>query len=151
MRGRRPKPTALKVLEGTRKDRINTREPRSSKTPARPTYLDAVAKKEWARIIPILERMRVLAEADGPLLAIYCQAHSDLVSALKELRKLGRVVTTPTGTLKPNPYLQVASNAKAEMARVLTEFGCSPSSRSRLSVGTAGEIDELEAWLKSGS
>ncbi len=151
MRGRKPKPTNLKVMDGTRRDRVNDSEPKSDGRPEMPTHLDAVARKEWNRIIPILERMRVLGEADGPMLAIYCQAHSDLVDAIKQLRKIGKVVKTPTGAMKPNPYLHVAAVAKGEISKILIEFGCSPSSRSRLRVSTGNEIDELEEFLKSGT
>jgi P27 family predicted phage terminase small subunit len=53
-------------------------------TPRCPDHLDAEAKKEWKRLVPILRRMKVLTEADGMTLANLCQACSTLVKAHKK-------------------------------------------------------------------
>lgn len=151
MRGRKPKPTAIKLLDGTRADRINRNEPRSTGAPVRPTWLDREAAKEWDRIVPILQEMQVLSKIDGPMLAIYCQAHSDYQQARKKLKSLGSVTPTGAGGVKPSPYLQIARDARAEMARILVEFGGTPVSRSRIKVAGASEADELDEFLKKGT
>jgi len=148
MRGRKPKPTALKLADGTRPGRVNTAEPKPSGRPKMPTYLDVEARAEWRRIVPVLEKMKILGAADAPLLALYCQAHSDYVGATKALRKEGKVIETATGAMKPSPHLHIVNAARSEMVKILAEFGCSPSSRSRLNVGVGSEVDALDAFLK---
>ncbi len=44
------------------------------KPPACPDQLDAEAKHEWKRLVQLLLRVRVLTEADGLVLANFCQA-----------------------------------------------------------------------------
>lgn len=62
-RGRKPKPTALKILEGNPGKRpINENEPIPPKGTVKcPTWLEPEAKKEWKRLAPSLEAMGVLA------------------------------------------------------------------------------------------
>lgn len=50
-RGRKPKPTAMKELEGNPgKHPLNTSEPKpNKKAPACPKWLEPEAKKEWRR------------------------------------------------------------------------------------------------------
>ena len=51
-RGRKPKPTAMKELEGNPgKHPMNTSEPKpNKKAPACPKWLEPEAKKEWRRL-----------------------------------------------------------------------------------------------------
>lgn len=51
-RGRKPKPTAMKELEGNPgKHPLNTSEPKpNKKAPACPKWLEPEAKKEWRRL-----------------------------------------------------------------------------------------------------
>ena len=75
-RGRKPKPTALKVLEGNPGKRpLNDREPVPPKATLKcPAWLLPEAKKEWKRLAPALEAMGVLTMADLTAFEGYCQA-----------------------------------------------------------------------------
>ena len=79
-RGRKPLPTAIKVLEGDRgKGRrpINQNEPVPPKDAVRcPAWLLPEAKKEWKRLAPALRAMGVLTMADEKDFAGYCQAYA---------------------------------------------------------------------------
>jgi len=77
-RGRKPKPTALKVLEGNPGKRpLNENEPVPPKGSIKcPTWLLPEAKKEWKRLAPPLEAMGVLTIADISAFEGYCQAYS---------------------------------------------------------------------------
>jgi P27 family predicted phage terminase small subunit len=46
-----------------------------------------------------------------------------------------------------NPYYTVANQCLSQMRAYLTEFGMSPSSRSRTSVGESQRNDPLEDFL----
>ena len=77
IRGRKPKPTALKLLEGNPGKRpINEHEPIPPKGTVKcPTWLEPEAKKERKRLAPSLEAMGVLTQADLTAFAGYCQAY----------------------------------------------------------------------------
>ena len=75
-RGRRPKPTALKKLEGNPGKRpLNELEPVPPVASLRcPNYLLPEARKEWRRLAPILMNLGLLTAADAVPFAGYCQA-----------------------------------------------------------------------------
>ena len=77
-RGRKPKPTALKVLEGNPgKRQLNIVEPKpKKKAPKCPAWLDAEAKKEWRRLAKQLEDLGILTQIDMAAFAGYCEAYS---------------------------------------------------------------------------
>lgn len=149
-RGRKPKPTALKLLDGTRKDRVNASEPAApAGLPEPPAHLDAAALAEWHRFAPILSGMGVLSPADGPALAVYCVAFSRWVEACNDLAENGYTIRSQRGW-KTNPAVAVAAQCEATITRVLAEFGCTPSARSRVKAAEA-QRDELGDFLNKKS
>ena len=76
-RGRKPKPTAIKELEGNPGKRpLNDAEPKPErKAPPCPKWLEPEAKKEWRRLSKQLEQIGVLTEVDQAAFASYCQAY----------------------------------------------------------------------------
>ena len=77
-RGRKPTPTAIKILHGNPGKRpLNKHEPMpEKKAPTCPKWLDDEAKKEWKRLAPQMEQLGILTEADRTAFASYCQAYS---------------------------------------------------------------------------
>lgn len=136
MRGPVPKPTALVLLEGNPgKRKINKGEPQPRRVPPRcPAHLDAFAKQEWRRLVPILQRMRVLSEADFLALSTLCQTYSTLVKAATRLNKEGLIITTKSGYVQQNPVYSIANSCAEMMTRLTREFGLTPASRTRLEV-----------------
>lgn len=144
MRGRKPKPTNLKVLQGTaRPDRVRGDEPRPDPNlPAPPDHLSADALVEWGRISGQLYKLGLLSEIDRSALAAYCQAYGRWVQAeralaarISEADKGGLLDTTPNGLQQQHALVGIANKALELMHKFLTEFGMTPSARSRLSVG----------------
>jgi phage terminase small subunit len=78
MRGRKPKPTALKMFEGNPGKRaLNRNEPKPpAETPDCPVHLDDEAQAEWNRITPELSTLGLIARIGRAALAAYCQAWS---------------------------------------------------------------------------
>jgi P27 family predicted phage terminase small subunit len=142
MRGRKPKPTALKVLSGNPGKRPLPTEPELVRAiPRCPRHLDGEARREWRRIAGELYEAGLLTRVDRAALAAYCQAWARWVEAEEKVRELGAVVKTPTGCLMQNPWLGVANRALDEMRRFLVEFGMTPSSRTRVKVESPNEPD----------
>lgn len=127
MRGRKPKPTALKILDGDREDRINRDEPvlpeADVDVPGCLTSDDA--KEHWADLAPMLLAAGLLTEGDRPALALLCEAYA-----------ITRV--------DPLDY-----KARDLYRRMLIEFGLTPSARSRIKATVEKPKDELDEFMKS--
>jgi P27 family predicted phage terminase small subunit len=142
MRGRRPRPTHLKLVTGNPgKRRLNSAEPRpAGGLPQPPAELTADAKTEWQRVAKRLHALGLLTTVDRAPLAAYCQAWGrwrQAERALAEMAKLDPVtgalmIKTKEGNAIQNPVLGVANRAMADMVRYAAEFGMTPSSRSRM-------------------
>lgn len=151
MAGRRPKPTALKELEGNPgKRRLNAEEPKPSGIPTCPKHLDKSAKAEWKRISRELITLGLLTSVDRAALAAYCSAWSRWISAEENVQKFGAVIKSPkSGYPVQNPYIGISNTALDQMRKFLIEFGMTPASRSRLHVSDPGEIaDPFEQFMK---
>jgi P27 family predicted phage terminase small subunit len=147
MRGRKPKPTALKVLRGDQPDRINLAEPKTIPgRPACPEFLDAVARSKWDEMVSRLEAMGVLSQSDGEALALYCLLHSHVVEAEKQIAAHGLTERSKVGGDRVSAHFRVLREATSQMTRLLVEFGCTPSSRGRIKMG-GEKKDELAEFL----
>ena len=151
MRGRKPKPTAIRLLEGNPGKRaLNAHEPVApEELPDCPDYLDDVARAEWFHTVAVLREMRLLSRADRTALAAYCTVHSRWVHAEEQVKKFGAIVKSPEkGFPMKSPYLTVADQAMELMRKFMVEFGLTPSSRSRIRVLDDGAVaDEFEVFL----
>lgn len=143
--GPRPKPTHMKVLAGNPGNRpLNDREPKpQKKMPQCPPHLQGEARKEWRRMGKKLLELGLMTEIDRTALALYCQAWERWVEAEAEVKKLGAIVKSPNGFPIQNPYLAVANRAMVDLRKMLTEFGMTPSSRSRVQVDQAEKEDDF--------
>ena len=148
MAGRRPLPTALKLIQGNPGKRpLNKAEPKVKPyAPTCPRWLKKDAKTEWRRIAPILFNIGVLTAIDRAALAGYCQAWGRWVEAEAKVKERGEVVKTSNGNIVQHPYLAVANRAMDNMRKYLIEFGMTPASRSRITAekqSVGGEYDDL--------
>jgi P27 family predicted phage terminase small subunit len=141
--GRKPRPTHLKVLEGNPGKRpLRKNEPKPPPTvPHCPRHLSDEAKKEWRRVTPLLDTLGLLTQIDRAALAMYCEAWGRWVEAEDCLKRYGVMVKSPSGFPMQSPYLAVANKAIEQMRGLLSEFGMSPASRTRISVEPLSEED----------
>jgi P27 family predicted phage terminase small subunit len=148
--GRKPQPTALKLLKGNPGRRpLNQDEPRPQvRLPRVPDHLSDEAKREWRRLGRMLVGMGVMTEADGDALALLCTAWARWLEAEGQLRRFGIVIKSPSGYPIQSPYLSIARQSMAELRSLLAEFGLTPASRSRVRVAEPAEADPFEAFLR---
>ena len=134
MRGRRPKPTRLKVLTGNPGKRpLNTTEPiPDNAIPDCPLELGPVAKREWDRLIGELASLLIMTSLDRAALAAYCGAYGMWAEATEAIQKFGTMVKSPTGFPIQSPYVSIANRQAEIMMRIASEFGFTPASRSRI-------------------
>jgi P27 family predicted phage terminase small subunit len=139
MRGRKPKPTAKKKLEGNPGRRpLNADEPQMPApapaldlTPPLELAGDLIAAAEWSRVLPLMRHAHAITEGDRGALLALCQQWS------RYLRAQGRVgeamvVKSPSGYPMPNPYIGIANKSLNNCVRLWVELGLTPSARSRV-------------------
>ena len=144
-RGRKPKPTPLKILEGTQRG-APKREPSAPPgAPPMPKRLNVepLAVEKWNELVPLLLGMNVLTTGDGEALATLCEVYAAAQACLLELRATGPVMKTDLGGIKPNPAGPLYKGLVSLQASLMTEFGLTPSSRVRLGTKQEQPTDEL--------
>ena len=152
MAGRKPKPTAIKKLEGNPgKRKLNTKEPVPAKgKPDCPEWLLPEAKKEWKRLADLMNQMGVLTEVDMAAFAAYCQSYARWKEAQEHISSEGSTFETDKGYQQQTPWVGIANTNQKLMLQAASEFGLTPSSRSRIVAGNAKgkePEDEMEALL----
>ena len=121
MRGRKPKPTALKILDGTRRSDQPQRAGDATRLDRAPAWLDETAREHWGELAPILQSAGLFTADDRQALALLCEAFSRFRAANDKARDLYR--------------------------RMLVEFGLTPSSRSRVKTTAKPVRDALADFL----
>jgi P27 family predicted phage terminase small subunit len=135
MRGRKPNPTALKVLRGNPGRRpLNTREPAPPRVVdlAPPAELTGVAAAEWTRTAPELQRLGLLTTIDRQALIAYCMTWARWLDAEDQIRKHGMVLKGRKGAPILSPYVGIAARTMQQLKAWLEQFGMTPSARSRV-------------------
>jgi len=156
MRGRRPKPTRMKVLTGNPgKRRLNEDEPQPAPAiPDCPDELGPVARAEWNRLVAQLASLRILTHLDRAALAAYCGAYALWAESTAAIQQYGAMVKSPTGYPIQSPYVSIANRQAEIMMRIASEFGFTPASRSRISIPSEREpslFDQPDRLAKDGS
>ena len=155
-RGRKPKPTAVKVLEGNPGKRpLNMFEPTPEKiAPECPSWLNDEAKAEWNRLVAKMVELGTLTEMDMAAFAGYCQSYARWKEAEEFIEKHGTIVKTPSGYWQQVPQVSIAQKNLKVMLKFCSEFGLTPSSRSRMIAGNISQdaaVDEMEFLLLEGN
>ena len=154
MVGRPPKPTRLKVLAGNPGCRpLNLNEPKPQiATSYCPRWLKGEARKTWQRLAPELGRLGLLTVVDRDALEAYCQSYARWRAAERIIEEKGFIFKTAKGNIQMRPELSISLKERLVMLRFASEFGMTPSSRSRLSAAKNEDTgDELDAILRQSS
>lgn len=122
--------------------------------PGCPSHLLPEAKKEWKRIGEELKRYGLISKLDRAALSLYVQSWAELVYAEKMLKRNmeraaikmaasedagqeyvggdGMTEMTTNGNIIYSPYWVIANKARHNVDKFLSNFGMSPSARSRV-------------------
>jgi len=148
--GRKPVPTALKIVKGTDQPcRVNGNEP-TPKTDniIMPPELSEMAKQHWQQICGQLQEAMIMTNIDVPALMLYCEAFATWRDATDKIQSTGAVVKGKDGYPVRSPYLFVAQKAFDQMKSMLTEFGMTPSSRTRVSTAQGSSENPDDPWAQ---
>ena len=134
MTGRPRKPTALKLVHGSRDRHKNKSEPMPTGKAKAPSWISAKAEEVWNQLAPEMEAIGLLTSMDTQAFAVYCQSYAELIEAEAELLKGGKTQTTKEGFVRKSPWLGVRDEAHKRMQQIGGQFGLSPASRTRIEV-----------------
>lgn len=134
MRGRPAKPTVIKLLTGNPGRRpLNPSEARPpAGVPEAPDFLTAEAKREWARIVPLLAQSGLITTLDRGVMANYCEAWSRWVACQKKIRREGFIRLSCEGVPCYTRHYEAANKAMDQIRHLGEQLGLSPSARSRI-------------------
>lgn len=143
----KPKPTALKLLSGNPgKRKLPENEPKPKVVaPRPPTSLSSESKKVWRKLVKPLAAVGIMTELDIMMLAALCdievryQLAQDQISGSDQCTQM-----TPNGMEIQSVWIGIANKCLDQKIKILTEFGMSPSSRTKIQVATPDELDPLE-------
>ena len=150
MAGRPPKPTRLKLLQGNPGKRVLPKaEPKPALgTPTRPAWLAPEAKREWARVVPELNRLGLLARIDRALITAYCQCWAMYVDATKDIEENGTTFETEKGYQGPRPSVAIAAKMIEKLNQLSAKFGLTPSDRAKMAMPEPKDEDPFAEFLK---
>lgn len=150
--GRKPKPTAIKNMEGNPGKRaLPEHEPKPvelAEIPKPPSFLLPLAKKHWKKMADQLQLCGLLTSIDLDAFAAMCNAYATWVDAQQNLKKTGMLVKSPNGYPMVSPYISISEKALNRLLQYQKEFGLTPSSRVQVEVGGDGEEDEFSKFLE---
>lgn len=150
MRGPKPIPTAIKALRGNPSRRpLNRKEPLPPEGEfSCPQHLNAAARREWHRILPMLKAMGTAKPVDRSVVAIYCQAYGRWVEVERKLKDKGPLYATKAGNVIQSPYLGIAHREEEIMLKAGAELGIGAATRSRINTEKQdGKNDPMELLL----
>lgn len=116
MKGRKPKPTQLKIVQGTfRPDRAPQNEPKPRPiAPDCPLDLSDAARTIWLEIAPSLEKLGLLTEVDGPAFGMLCEAQARYRLAQERFRSI--LANVAKGNFGKNPAKHLKTVRMAEVS-----------------------------------
>jgi P27 family predicted phage terminase small subunit len=138
MRGRPSQPTALKILKGEQKSRINKDEPKPAivEDIVFPSiYMDEDELNEFLRVSDRLRKQRILTENDIDMLSIYIRELNRYRDCQREITKNGSTLINDKGVEYINPNTELANRHLKNILQISSHFGFSPSTRTKLIVG----------------
>jgi phage terminase small subunit len=148
MKGRKPKPTALKVLQGNpghRKIDASCEPTPVIGLAAPPGHLDDEAKRYWMAQGAQLVKIGTLAESDAGMFEFLCQAYSRNVRLSEEIAALLKLRRRTSAQDRKLSRLEAdrVKNSR-EFQRYAVEFGIGAASRTRIRVQPNDGQGELE-------
>ncbi len=153
MRGRKPKPTYLRIIEGNAGKRpLNHDEPAPIGELVEadaPAWLTPAQRLLWRQVI-LAAPPGLLRTLDGPLVATYAVAMDMQREACEGLGKYGVLVKSPdSGAPIKSPWSTIFNQATQTLVRAGAELGFSPASRSRVKITGAKKARSVFSDLRS--
>ena len=141
-RGRIPQSADVLYLRGN----PNHRKPKKTLrarpgAPNPPTWLSTEAKAEWRRVVPLIDELGILGQADRAVLSLYVDAWARWVDVARRLDR-EELVRRERGHLAKTPLWQIYRDSSALVAQLAKLIGASPEARMRMNLPEPDDDDE---------
>jgi P27 family predicted phage terminase small subunit len=147
-RGRKPKPTALKLIEGNPGKRaVNDAEPNAGPVGDPPGDLDGIALTKWFEMARLWRL--VLTAADRDQLAEYCRLEAERIEAMEKIKVDGPVAMTAGGAPVQSAWKIILNKCREDMRKIAVEFGGTPASRARVKSNGEAPQSKFGGLLKA--
>ena len=104
----------------------------SVEIPPAPEGMTDEGKAHWVDTATKLAGMRVMSKADTDALHMYIESWLRWNEATDMVRQSGLIIRSPKNYPIQNPALAIANKAQEQCLKILTEFGLTPSSRTKI-------------------
>jgi P27 family predicted phage terminase small subunit len=129
------KPNHLKILAGTREDRINRNEPLPSEsTIAPPVELSEGAQQIWNRLAPDLINQKCLSSWDVDMFVIFCDAAATYHDARRAMGSDYVTKGSVPGTTVKSALWRIMRDSADTMRTIGAKFGLTPSDRAGINL-----------------
>jgi P27 family predicted phage terminase small subunit len=144
MRGRKPKPSYLRALDGGAGRRPQNTEEPVPKEPLKgdepPAWMNGTQAAGWRYAMQHAPE-GMLRSLDRSILAAWVVSEDLHRDAAERVGKLGTILKSKGGTPYQNPWLAVLNKQAQIMMKAAAELGFTPSSRSRVKVSNTRKGD----------
>lgn len=151
-RGPKPKPTALRLLEGNPGHKpINESEPKPERAAwlEAPEWLGDHGRAKWFALVPHLGAVGLFTVLDADALAMYCEAWDEFFAARAEIEASGIVACAGSGAEYQHPAVGIKNKAIQRIRQFAQDFGMTPAARQGLNAAPGGQQDDLDAYKRS--
>lgn len=148
--GRPAKPTEIRRLQGNPGHRpLNANEPQPEPDSGYcPRHLSRGARAEWRRVVPELKALGLFTVVDRAALEAYCECYATWRTAQDVLEREGLTFIAGQGYIAQRPEVAIANNALKLMRAFMSDFGMTPSSRTRVKAPPKQESDPFAEFLQ---
>ncbi len=146
MRGRKPKPLVLRVLEGNPGKRKIPNAPNfAGSFGPPPRWLGKIGTGLWRQLAPELEAQRLAAPQYRTVFLALCANYERAVSATRAIQRHGATYKSTSGTHRRRPEVGIAAQAWTLVGRFCVEFGLTPSAVGRINLpqGSERSLEEI--------
>jgi P27 family predicted phage terminase small subunit len=138
-RGRTPRPTHIRALEGVKEYRLNRDEPVPSESQVVPPVpMPADAQAIWNRLAPDLIAKKVLTSWDVYEFANACRIQALLRRALDEAERNPLIADGSNDNLVMNPAIRIVTSLEASLRSIWSRYGLTPGDRATLRIDDSG-------------
>ena len=155
-KGRKPKTTEDLEIQGTyRKDRHASRVAVAEVLTESPVeWLTEEEKALWTKWYGVLQKNDILKETDEVAFGLLCKTFRRIQILQREIVDASDYVVSHKSDVgaevtRRNPKYEILESNEKNLLRLLTEFGMTPASRSKVKTAVETGEDPFEAAMKS--
>ena len=116
-----------------------------------PENLEPEARAYMQNVLQMLEDNGIKEDVDDAALQMLAYNYSTFIKASKIVEQDGLTVTSDRGNIAEHPAVKIGRDAQTQALKVMTEFGLTAKSRSKLPKLDDANSEEspLETFIKS--